>query len=124
MNHRLVTFLIAAVKVSEGAAMVARTWRGWTKVEDAERYADYMSETGVAGLAATSGNRGVYIFRRIDGDRAEFVVTSLWESREAIHGFAGDDIDKAVFYPEDDAFLVEREWTCTHYDVPVAHAVR
>jgi heme-degrading monooxygenase HmoA len=104
--------------------LVARTWRGWTKAEDVERYAEYMGRTGVPGLACTDGNRGVYIFSRIDGERAEFVVTSLWDSHKAIRAFAGDEIERAVFYPEDDEYLVEREWTCTHYEVPVAHGVR
>lgn len=42
---------------------------------------------------------------------------SLWESRAAIEGFAGEDIGKAVFYPEDDRYLVGRELTVEHYDV-------
>jgi heme-degrading monooxygenase HmoA len=100
--------------------VIARTWRGWTSADDAERYAQYVDETGVQGLAGTDGNRGVYILRRIEGDRAEFVVLSLWDSLEAIKAFAGEDIEKAVFYPQDDDFLVEREWTCVHYEVPVA----
>jgi heme-degrading monooxygenase HmoA len=100
--------------------VIARTWRGWTSAADADRYADYVNETGVRGLAGTEGNRGVYMLRRIDGDRAEFIVLSLWDSLDAIKAFAGDDIEKAVFYPEDDDFLVEREWTCVHYEVPVA----
>ena len=104
--------------------MVARTWRGWTKAEDVDRYVDYLNETGVPGLAGTPGNEGVYVFSRTDGGRAEFIVTSLWESRAAIRAFAGDEIERAVFYPEDDAYLVDRAWTCTHYDVPVARAVR
>jgi len=44
--------------------VIARTWRGWTSADDADRY--------------------------------------------------------AVFYPQGDDFLVEREWTCLHYEVPVA----
>jgi heme-degrading monooxygenase HmoA len=100
--------------------VIARTWRGWTSAEDADRYAAYVDETGVSGLAATEGNRGVYMLRRIEGDRAEFIVLSLWESLEAIKAFAGDDIEKAVFYPQDEEFLVEREWTCLHYEVSVA----
>jgi len=100
--------------------VIARTWRGWTNAADADRYADYVNETGVRGLGDTEGNRGVYMLRRIDGDRAEFIVLSLWDSLDAIKAFAGDDIEKAVFYPEDDDFLVEREWTCVHYEVPVA----
>jgi hypothetical protein len=31
--------------------------------------------------------------------------------------FAGDDIDQAVFYPDDDSYLVDRETTVTHYQV-------
>ena len=42
---------------------------------------------------------------------------SFWETREAIEGFAGRDIEKAVFYPEDDRFLVERDLTAYHYEV-------
>ena len=50
------------------------------------------------------------------GDRAEFLTPSLWESRDAIKGFAGGDIDRAVFYPEDDRFLIDRELTLTHFE--------
>jgi heme-degrading monooxygenase HmoA len=104
--------------------MVARTWRGWTNAADIDRYAEYVRETGVEGLAETEGNLGVYVFTRSDGERAEIVVTSLWDSLDAIRAFAGDEISRAVFYPEDDEFLVDREWTCIHYDVAVAHGVR
>ena len=34
-----------------------------------------------------------------------------------IAGFAGDDIARAVFYPEDDRYLVDRETTVTHFEV-------
>jgi len=42
---------------------------------------------------------------------------SFWDSQQAIQGFAGQDIEKAVFYPEDDRFLVERDLTVRHYEV-------
>jgi hypothetical protein len=32
-----------------------------------------------------------------------------------VRGFAGDDIGRAVFYPEDDRFLVARDLTVRHY---------
>ena len=53
----------------------------------------------------------------MDGDRAEIVTVSMWESRSAIEGFAGQDIDQAVFYPEDDRYLIERDLTVSHYEV-------
>ncbi len=97
--------------------MIARTWRGWTRSEDRAAYSEYIERTGLAGYAATRGNLGAYLLQRTDGDRTEFVALSFWEDRAAIQGFAGDDIEQAVFYPEDDRFLVDREWTVSHYEV-------
>jgi heme-degrading monooxygenase HmoA len=57
------------------------------------------------------------MFRRDGGDRSEIITLSLWDSRDSIRAFAGEDIDQAVFYPEDDRFLVERDLMVQHYDV-------
>jgi hypothetical protein len=97
--------------------MIARTWRGATTVADAERYAVYLAETGVAECRATPGNRGVLVLRRVAGDRAEFTFISLWDDPASVSRFAGPDPGAAVFYPADDAFLVERETRVTHWEV-------
>jgi heme-degrading monooxygenase HmoA len=97
--------------------MIARTWRGATKAKDGEAYLEYLYRTGFAEYRKTPGNRGVLGLRRIVKDRAEFLLVSLWESEEAIRQFAGDDIEKAVFYPEDERFLVDREDRVSHYEV-------
>jgi len=97
--------------------VIARTWRGWTAAADADAYVEYLEQTGLREYRATPGNRGAHLLRRPAGDRVEFVTLSFWESRDAIRAFAGDDIDQAVFYPEDDRFLVDRERVVDHYDV-------
>jgi heme-degrading monooxygenase HmoA len=97
--------------------MIARTWRGAVRAEDAETYADYIRTTGIAEYAATPGNQGAYLLYRIDGDRAEILTISFWESLVAVQGFAGNDIEPAVFYPEDDRYLIERDLTANHYVV-------
>ena len=97
--------------------MIARIWRGAVREEDGDAYAGYMRDTGVAGYAATPGNRGVWMLSRTAGDRREFLMFTLWESLESVKGFAGDDYETAVFYPQDDRFLVERELTAAHYSV-------
>lgn len=97
--------------------MIARTWWGATKANDAETYLEYLQRTGLAEYRNTPGHRGVWALRRVVNDRAEFLLISLWDSKEAIRGFAGDDIDKAVFYPEDERFLVARDTHVTHYEV-------
>jgi heme-degrading monooxygenase HmoA len=106
--------------------MIARTWRGATKAKDAEAYLEYLHQTGFAEYRKIAGNRGVLGLRRIVNDRAEFLLVSLWESEGAIREFAGDDIEKAVFYPEDERFLVDRDNHVSHYEVvfdtaPVTH---
>ena len=55
--------------------------------------------------------------RDLGDGRTEVVTLSWWVSLEVIQGFAGADISRAVFYPEDDDFLVGREDTVTHYTV-------
>ena len=97
--------------------MIARTWRGWTRSEDAEAYVAYLEETGMAEYRSTPGNRGAWILRRDEGARTEFVTLTFWESLDAVRAFAGDDVERAVFYPEDDRFLVDREETATHWTV-------
>jgi heme-degrading monooxygenase HmoA len=100
--------------------VIARTWRGWTRAEDADAYVDYLNETGIREYRETLGNRGVTMLRRLERDRAEFVLLTLWESVDAVRAFAGEEIDRAVFYPEDERFLVERDLHATHYEVVVS----
>lgn len=97
--------------------MIARIWRGWTKPADAAEYAEYIRKTGLAAYRATPGNRGAYILQRDEGDRTEVITLSFWDSLEAVKSFAGDEVEGAVFYPEDDRYLVERELTVRHYRV-------
>jgi len=100
--------------------MIARIWRGAVRPSDGDAYAEYMQRTGVAGYAATDGNRGVWMLRRDVGELTEFVMFTLWDSIDAIRGFAGEAYETAVFYPEDDRFLVERDLSATHYTVAAA----
>ncbi len=97
--------------------MIARTWRGATEAKDGEAYLKYLHRTGLAEYRKTPGNRGVLGLQRIVDGRAEFFLISLWESEAAIRQFAGEDIEKAVFYPEDERFLIERDDHVSHYEV-------
>ena len=98
--------------------MIARMWRGWVATDRAAEAVAYIEETGMAGYRRTPGNVDAQMWTRDLGDgRTEVVTVSWWESFEVIRGFAGADIGRAVFYPEDDAFLVGREETVAHYRV-------
>ncbi len=98
--------------------MIARIWRGVVRAEDADEYAAYVQETGIEGYQQTPGNQGAWLLRRPVGDREEIVTLSFWDSLQSIEAFAGDDIEKAVYYPEDDRYLLERDLRVVHYQVP------
>jgi heme-degrading monooxygenase HmoA len=97
-------------------------WTGTVRLADADAYAEYIRDTGLVEYAETPGNRGAWMLRRDQGDRTEFITFSLWDSEDAIRAFAGDDIEAAVYYPEDDRYLVDRGPKVRHYRV--AHEVR
>jgi len=109
--------------VVEEMVMIARMWRGWVRTEQANAYVAYITGTGLREYAATPGNLGCQMWTRDLGDgRTEVLTVSWWESRAAIVGFAGSDIEAAVFYPEDDEYLVDRETTVSHFEVAAAQA--
>lgn len=97
--------------------MIARIWRGLVAAAHGDAYADYMRVTGVHGYTSTPGNRGVYMLRRMTDKGCEFVMISLWSSMDDVRAFAGHDVERAVFYPKDDQFLVERDRHVRHYEV-------
>jgi heme-degrading monooxygenase HmoA len=97
--------------------MIARIWTGSVRRGDADAYAEYVRRTGIAGYESTPGNRGAWMLRRDLGDETEFVTFTLWESLDAVKAFAGDDYETAVFYPEDERFLVRRDDKAAHYEV-------
>lgn len=97
--------------------MIARTWHGIVPAAKADAYWDYLNLTGLPDYRATAGNKGVTVLRRTEGDITHFLLITLWESVEAIKAFAGEDYEKAKYYPEDEAFLLEKEPNVTHYEV-------
>jgi heme-degrading monooxygenase HmoA len=96
--------------------MIARVWRGVVRAEHAAEYVAYIRATGGAEYKRMPGNRGAWTMTRIDGDRAEIIALSFWESRAAIEAFTGPDIEGQVLYPEDERYLLEPSAT-SHYDL-------
>lgn len=97
--------------------MIARIWHGRVPTEKADMYYDLLMQTGIPDYRATAGNRGVYVLRRTEGDVTHYTLISLWESLDAIKRFAGEDYERAHYYPEDDDFLLEKEPQVVHHEV-------
>jgi heme-degrading monooxygenase HmoA len=99
--------------------MIARAWHGVVLENKAEEFLDYVKETGVPGLRSTPGNQGVMVYRRVEQGRVHVLLTSFWQSYQAISAFAGPDIERARYYPKDEEYLIELEPNVTHYEVVV-----
>jgi len=104
--------------------MIARLWRGWVATADASAYAGYIESTGIAAYTATPGNLGAWMLTRdLDDGRTEVLTLSFWTSLDAVKVFAGAEPEQAVFYPEDDRYLVDRETSVTHFEVPAGSSL-
>jgi len=98
--------------------VIARMWRGWVRTEQAEEYVDIVERTGMTGYRDTAGNQGAQILTRDLGDgRTEIITLSWWSALADIRAFAGDDIEVARYYPEDDPYLLDREPNVSHFEV-------
>ncbi len=97
--------------------MTARLWHGAVPADRADAYHDVLLQTGVPDYRTTPGNRGVHVLWRTEGDLAHVQVLTLWDDLDAVRAFAGDDVERARYYPEDDPFLVEKEPLIAHYEV-------
>ncbi len=97
--------------------VIARLWHGAVPTVKADAYHGYVARTGLTDYRATQGCRGAQVLRRRDGDRTHFLVLSYWESLDAIRAFAGPEVERARYYPEDGEYLLEFEPHVTHYEV-------
>ena len=100
----------------KGKVMIARIWHGIVPEAKAEAYTEYLKRTGIPGYRAAPGNRGVQLLRCLEDGKAHFLLLTHWESMDAIRRFAGDDPEKARYYPEDAQFLIELEPRVKHYE--------
>jgi hypothetical protein len=97
--------------------MIARHWRGWTELQNADAYETLLTGTVLPGLKNIDGYRGGYLLRSDGPSETEFVVVNLFDSMEAVKRFAGPDYAVPVFEPEARALLSKVEPLARHYHV-------
>ena len=96
--------------------MITRIWHGRTSLQHAESYLQFLQTDGTKEYLSTSGNLSVKVWRKIEKDCCHFWTVTEWTGIEAVKAFAGEDYEKAKYYPEDDGILLEFEETVSHYE--------
>ncbi len=111
-------FAIPHSEAGASGPAIARVWHGRVSAAKADEYAKYLAES-IKKFRAIPGNRGYQMMREEAGTEAHFMVISFWNSRDAIHGYAGADISMVRPLPRDSEFLIEPEATVRNYDLVV-----
>jgi len=101
--------------------VVARLWKGWTRVDSADSYENLLRKVVYPGLQKINGYCGGYILRRDGKDEVEFVTLNFFESLDAVKAFAGDEYEVPVCEPEARRLLLKIEPIASHYEVKAAN---
>jgi len=97
--------------------MIARMWHGRVPAEKAEAYRGFLSQRAIPDYRSVPGNLSVHVLERVEDRVMHFMTLTFWESMAAIRGFAGEDVEAAKYYPEDQDYLLEFEPKVVHYEV-------
>jgi heme-degrading monooxygenase HmoA len=97
--------------------MIVRIWHGRTERRRADEYARFLAARAVPDYRSVPGNLEVVLLRRDEGETTHFLTVTRWRSEEAIRAFAGAQLLRAKYYPEDAGFLLELEPEVRHYEV-------
>jgi heme-degrading monooxygenase HmoA len=92
-------------------------WHGKTKMDKANAYQRFLITRAIPDYKSIPGNLDVAILRRDEGNESHFLTITHWDSEESIRAFAGNDILKAKYYPEDQDYLLEFEPLIQHFAV-------
>jgi heme-degrading monooxygenase HmoA len=98
-------------------------WHGITSRAKADAYTALLEQKAIPDYRSVPGNLSAAVLRRDEAEVTHFMTVTHWESEESIRAFAGDDLLRAKYYPEDQSFLLEFEPKVQHFVVAaIEHA--
>lgn len=97
--------------------MYCREWKAKCPKRFENAFIKYLFQTGIKDTSETLGFKGAQILSRDIGDKTEITLNTFWDTLESIKAFAGENIDKARLYPEDDKYELEPNDYVRHYSV-------
>ncbi len=112
---------VGAVKVVDiqpiASPAIARIWHGATPAGMTDEYVNLAKSNCVANCTATPGNLGVTFFHETEGEVTRHTFISYWKDMEAVKRFAGEDFQRARFFPGEERFLVESDEVVEHREM-------
>lgn len=100
--------------------MIARLWSARTTPSLSPSYLRHFRQNVRPELRKVPGFAGATVVTRTVPAGVEILVTTFWQSPEAIDAFAGPDREAAVVAPEAEAFLTDFDRCVHHYELAIA----
>ena len=97
--------------------MIVRMWHGKVPAAKAGAYREFLNARAIMDYQSVEGHISVHILERSEGAITHFITLTFWKDFDSIKAFAGEDVEVAKYYPEDQDFLPEFEPTVVHYEV-------
>ena len=99
--------------------MVARIWRGYTSLKDADAYETFLKREFMPSVEKKKipGYKKFQLLRRDEAGEVAFITIMWFEDLEKIKAFAGEDYEKAVVHPTAHALLKRYDDRSLHLEV-------
>jgi heme-degrading monooxygenase HmoA len=97
--------------------MIARLWSARTTKANSTKYLEHFWGSMVPTLRKVDGYLSATVLVRSSGDLVEILVTTIWQSLEAIDKFAAPDRTAAVVAKEAVDLLTDYDRHVRHYEV-------
>jgi len=97
--------------------MIARIWEGKTSISKSEAYKQFLLKVAVHDYKSVKSLMGIKFLHHVENEEAHFTLITFWPSIKSIKKFAGEDYEKAKYYPDDKDFLLDFPEKVKHYEV-------
>jgi quinol monooxygenase YgiN len=94
-----------------------REWKCRCPKSTADGFVEYLAETGIKDTQSIEGCTGYQVLRREVGNDIEITFVSFWKKFELMKEYAGDNLYKAVLYPDDDKYKIIPDTEVKVYEV-------
>ena len=102
--------------------MIARLWKGCSAPETVGAHEEHLRGSTFPELSRNNGREGAFLLSRDPGPEIELLVSTLWNSLEAVDAFAGPDRARAVVPPAARQALARFEEPVAHFEVVLESA--
>jgi len=103
--------------------MYHREWKCICPKETANGFINYLSETGIKDTQNIDGCTGYHVLKRELNGEIEITFVSHWQELDIMKRYAGDNLYKAVLYPEDEKFRIKPDIEVKVYEAIGSNSV-